>query len=94
MIPPTEYLSRDPLVQATVARCAERGVGACLVGGAVRDLLLGRPIHDWDLVVERDAISLARATADRLGAAFFPLDEERDTGRVVTYRRRWRAHVH
>jgi tRNA nucleotidyltransferase/poly(A) polymerase len=50
----------------------------------VRDLLLGRSIHDWDLVVERDAISLARATADRLGAAFYPLDEERDTGRVVT----------
>jgi len=55
-----------------------------LVGGAVRDLLLGRSIHDWDLVVEHDAIPLARATADRLGAAFYPLDEERDTGRVVT----------
>ncbi len=65
--------------------CAERGISACLVGGAVRDLLLGRPIHDWDLVVERDAISLARATADRLDAAFYPLDEERDTGRVVIF---------
>jgi tRNA nucleotidyltransferase/poly(A) polymerase len=65
--------------------CAERGISACLVGGAVRDLLLGRSIYDWDLVVERDAISLARDTADRLGAAFYPLDEERDTGRVVTF---------
>ena len=63
--------------------CAERGIAACVVGGAVRDLLLGRPIHDWDFVVERDAIRLARAVADRLDAAFFPLDEERDTGRVV-----------
>jgi tRNA nucleotidyltransferase/poly(A) polymerase len=85
LIPLTEYLSRDPLVQAAVAVCAGRGIGACLVGGAVRDLLLGRPIHDWDLVVERDAILLARDTADRLGAAFYPLDEERDTGRVVTF---------
>ena len=81
----TEFLSRDPLIQAAVAVCAERGIGACLVGGAVRDLLQSRPVHDWDLVVERDAISLARATADRLGAAFYPLDEERDTGRVVAY---------
>ena len=80
----TETLTRNPLVQAAARVCAERGISACLVGGAVRDLLLGHPIHDWDLVVERDAISLARATADRLGAAFYPLDEERDTGRVVT----------
>jgi len=85
LIPLTEFLSRDPLIQAAVAVCAERGIGACLVGGAVRDLLQSRPIHDWDLVVERDAISLARATADRLGASFYPLDEERDTGRVVAY---------
>jgi tRNA nucleotidyltransferase/poly(A) polymerase len=85
LIPLTKSLSRDLLVQAAMAVCAERGIGVCLVGGAVRDLLRGRAIHDWDLVVERDAISLARATADRLGASFYPLDEERDTGRVVTY---------
>jgi tRNA nucleotidyltransferase/poly(A) polymerase len=78
-------VARDPLVQAAAAVCAERDVAACIVGGALRDLLLGRPVHDWDFVVERDAIPLARATADRLGAAFFPLDEERDTGRVVAY---------
>jgi putative nucleotidyltransferase with HDIG domain len=79
----TETVARDPFVQATAAVCAERDIAACVVGGAMRDLLLGRPVHDWDFVVERDAISLARATADRLGAAFFPLDDERDTGRVV-----------
>ncbi len=80
-----DSVARDPLVQAAAAVCAERNVAACLVGGAARDLLLGRPVHDWDFVVEHDAIPLARATADRLGAAFFPLDEERDTGRVVVY---------
>ena len=85
MFPLTETLTRDPLVQATIAVCAERGVAVCLVGGAVRDLLLERPIHDWDFVVERDALSLARATANRLGGAFFPLDEERDTGRIVMH---------
>ena len=78
-------VAHDPLVQAAAAVCAERNVAACLVGGATRDLLLGRPVRDWDFAVERDAIPLARATADRLGAAFFPLDEERDTGRVVAF---------
>ena len=81
----TEIVAGNPLVQAATAVCDERGVAACIVGGAMRDLLLGRPVHDWDFVVDHDAIPLARATANRLGAAFFPLDEERDTGRVVAY---------
>lgn len=54
-----------------------------LVGGAVRDLLLGRPVEDLDLAVASGAISLARALGDTLGGAFFPLDEERGVARVV-----------
>lgn len=65
---------------------AGRGVRVWPVGGCVRDLLLGRPVHDWDFAVDRDALGLARAVADALGGAFYPLDEERDTGRVVTRR--------
>ena len=42
---------------------------AYLVGGAVRDLLLGAPTHDIDVAVEGDARSAARAVADRLGGA-------------------------
>ena len=38
-----------------------------LVGGVVRDLLLGRPATDFDLVVEGDAIKLARSLAKKLG---------------------------
>jgi len=56
----------------------------------VRDALLGRPLHDWDFAVERDALGLARAVADAFGGAFFPLDEDRDTARVVLRRRRGR----
>ena len=54
-----------------------------LVGGAVRDLLLGRPIHDWDFAVDKGSMELARAVADALDGHFFPLDEERGTARVV-----------
>jgi tRNA nucleotidyltransferase (CCA-adding enzyme) len=38
-----------------------------LVGGFVRDLLLGSPATDFDLVVEGDAISLARMLAAQYG---------------------------
>jgi tRNA nucleotidyltransferase (CCA-adding enzyme) len=38
-----------------------------IVGGFVRDLLLGRPNQDTDLVVEGDAIALARSLARDLG---------------------------
>ena len=30
-------------------RLREAGFQAFLVGGCVRDLLLGRPVHDWDV---------------------------------------------
>jgi putative nucleotidyltransferase with HDIG domain len=59
-----------------------------LVGGAVRDALLGRPIHDLDFVVPTGAIALAFATGDRLGAPAFALSAEHDIGRVVLGRSR------
>lgn len=53
------------------------------VGGCVRDLLLGRPLHDLDLVVAGDAIALARSIARAFHAAFVLLDETREIARVV-----------
>ena len=46
---------------------AERGSEAYLVGGPVRDLLLGQRNIDLDLTVVGDAMGLARAAAQRLG---------------------------
>jgi tRNA nucleotidyltransferase/poly(A) polymerase len=54
-----------------------------LVGGAVRDAFLGRTSHDLDFAVPANGIKLARRIADKLKGAFYPLDNERDTGRVV-----------
>jgi tRNA nucleotidyltransferase (CCA-adding enzyme) len=45
----------------------ERGVRAHLVGGFVRDMLLGRPNLDVDVVVEGDGVAFAEAAAERLG---------------------------
>lgn len=44
--------------------CAEqKGYRACLVGGAVRDLLLGESSLDLDIVIEGDALDVARSFA-------------------------------
>jgi tRNA nucleotidyltransferase (CCA-adding enzyme) len=45
-----------------------RGETLCLVGGAVRDLLLGRDTLDIDIVLEGDAITLAESLASTRGA--------------------------
>lgn len=54
-----------------------------LVGGAVRDAILGRTSHDLDFSIPTDGIKLARMIANKLNGAFYPLDSERDTGRVI-----------
>lgn len=54
-----------------------------LVGGAVRDMLLNRPHHDFDFVLPAKAIAAARKVANALNADFYPLDETRDAGRVL-----------
>jgi tRNA nucleotidyltransferase (CCA-adding enzyme) len=41
--------------------------GVHVVGGAVRDALLGRAAHELDFVVEGDAAPVARRAAERLG---------------------------
>jgi putative nucleotidyltransferase with HDIG domain len=54
-----------------------------LVGGAVRDALLGKPVHDMDFVLSASALNAARSVANDLGSDFFVLDEDRETGRVI-----------
>jgi tRNA nucleotidyltransferase (CCA-adding enzyme) len=52
--------------RASPARDGE--AGAWVVGGAVRDLLLGRPVAGiLDVVVEGDAVAVARRAAARVG---------------------------
>ena len=60
-----------------------RGTRAWLVGGYVRDRLLGRPSHDLDIVVTEGGIALARAIAAAFGGHFFVLDAARDVGRAI-----------
>ena len=54
-----------------------------VVGGAVRDALLGRAAGDLDLAVPTGALRLGRALADGLGWSFVTLDAERGVCRIV-----------
>lgn len=59
------------LLQAIGAMATAQHKGLYMVGGIVRDILLGRPNLDIDLVVEGDAISLARALQQHYGGQVF-----------------------
>lgn len=57
--------------------------GAYLVGGCLRDRLLGRPVYDLDVAVAGDGLAVARRLANHFGGAYYPLDESRGTGRAI-----------
>jgi tRNA nucleotidyltransferase (CCA-adding enzyme) len=61
-----EYLPRPilKLVQDISRQAAESDQRAYLVGGVVRDLLLGYPNFDLDLVVEGDAVKVAQLVTE------------------------------
>ena len=47
-----------------------QAIEAYLVGGTVRDNLLGRPTDDIDIAVRTDAHEVGKRLADRMGGSF------------------------
>ena len=76
-----DALFRLPLIEAVRALTSQTSI--YLVGGAVRDGLLGKPITDFDFVVSKNALQIARQVANALSAAYYPLDVRRQYGRVI-----------
>lgn len=72
----------SPLMQRIVS-ALPAGLDVYLVGGAVRDGLLGRDSYDLDFVLGGNTLRIARELADKLGGAYFPLDVEREYARIV-----------
>ena len=71
------------------ARAALAGQPAWLVGGAVRDALLGRPTADYDVAVAGDPETAARAIARAARGTAFELSGAFGTWRVVGGERDW-----
>ncbi len=80
-MPPAVPLPLSPLVERVHQILADREI--YLVGGAVRDALLGKVSHDLDFVLPEEAIASARQVANSLQADFYILDESFDTARVI-----------
>ncbi len=78
----------EPLA-ALAAAAAETGADAWLVGGIVRDRLLGRATLDADVIVSGDPAALARAVGRRAGGHPFELSEAFGGWRVSARNRRW-----
>ena len=57
---------RSHILSEVVEIGAEHDVPIYLVGGAVRDLLMDKPVVDLDITVERDASTVAHALAAKL----------------------------
>ena len=67
------------------------GDDAYLVGGWVRDRLLGRATVDLDVAIAADTGRTARALARQLGATAFPLSEAFGSWRVVARDHSWQV---
>ncbi|MBA3718632.1 MAG: CCA tRNA nucleotidyltransferase [Actinobacteria bacterium] len=65
-------ISLAPELEAAVRVVGEPYEGVYLVGGTVRDILLGRPNFDVDIAVEGDGIEFAHVLAAELGGSCLP----------------------
>jgi poly(A) polymerase len=79
----------EPGPLAALAEIAPRHGRAWLVGGAVRDALLGRATLDFDLAVQGDARALARELGRRAGGHAFQLSDEFGAWRVRARDQHW-----
>src|SRR5947209_18217168 len=69
------------LLQLTAEFFRDQRQQAFLVGGSLRNILLGEPCNDWDIVTPGDAPTLVRGLADRLGGFYARMHEK--ASRVV-----------
>lgn len=76
-------MSAQSAIDEALAGVRSAGGRSWLVGGAVRDRLLGRPTTDYDVAVEGDVPTAARAAANAARGHAFELSEGFGGWRVV-----------
>ncbi len=70
-----------PHFDLLLALCSTKD--AYLVGGAIRDAVIGRPVTDLDLIFPDDPTALAKEFARQIEGCWFWLDQDRLQSRVV-----------
>ncbi|MGQ9645485.1 MAG: CCA tRNA nucleotidyltransferase [Thermodesulfobacteriota bacterium] len=79
-----EKILEDPILLKLANLSKEQNVSLFLVGGFLRDLLLGTTTKDYDFALPREAASFISSMEESLGLRFFKVGkEERET---LTYR--------
>lgn len=88
----SDRLAAAPIVDST-RRALGGGEGVWIVGGAVRDAALDRPVTDLDLAVSASPRAVARAIAGGDGDHAFELSAEFETWRAVAADHAWQVDV-
>jgi poly(A) polymerase len=83
---PFENIQRDERFRLIAELAEFFGVQAFLVGGGLRDAVMGRTVRDFDFALGGAEGELPKELACRAGGHFFWLDRERRQSRVVTGR--------
>jgi tRNA nucleotidyltransferase/poly(A) polymerase len=89
---PLERLAAAPGVRAARKALSDRE-DVWVVGGAIRDALLGRTVVDVDLVTDGEEEAAARSVARAAGGPAFPLSERFATWRALSRDRAWHVDV-
>jgi len=74
---------KETLLASVCRNLKENKTTAYLIGGAVRDMLLGRDTTDIDIAIDGNALAIASQIAHATGGVYVPLDEANRIGRVV-----------
>ncbi|MEK7399960.1 MAG: HDIG domain-containing metalloprotein, partial [Candidatus Poribacteria bacterium] len=85
-LPSQSILSKLPeksLLQAILDLARSESIRLYIVGGTVRDIILGRKIYDVDFAIPGDAISFAKKLAELTKAKAIILDEIQNSARVI-----------
>jgi len=77
-------LKNDPVIRAVFDAVSSAGVKAYLVGGALRNLILSRPLgFDYDVALDRKVMDMANLLGTRLKGSPFLLDKAHGSYRVT-----------
>ena len=78
-----DFRAQNPELYNAIRKVVPSSLKVYLVGGAVRDILLGRPVRDYDFCAEGLVRPIGKSVANELNGAYYVLDDEREMVRVV-----------
>lgn len=78
-----DFVSEYSALFSAISKIVPPSMKIYLVGGAVRDILLGRKIRDFDFSVEGLVRPIGKNVANELNGAYYVLDDEREMVRVI-----------